>query len=189
MKLGMTVPRAPISGCFRGQDSQCGDNMTVKSQSTFQASLQLLRKTLEITIGLLVLGVVFCVAANVFGRFVLNYSFVWAEEISRIMFIWVVLLGAGLASLNNEHVSVTYFKNLVSSPIRKAFGIISVGVIYTVCLCILVGFMQIVSGYVSVTPLLQIPKTLLYSAMPMMAVLTLIANSIALFKLLERSPT
>lgn len=163
--------------------------MKVKSENTFQASMQLLRTTLEITIGLLVLGVVFCVAANVFGRFVLNYSFVWAEEISRIMFIWVVLLGAGLASLNNEHVSVTYFKNLVSSPIRKAFGIISVGVIYTVCLCILVGFMQIVSGYVSVTPLLQIPKTLLYSAMPMMAVLTLIANSIALFKLLERSPT
>ncbi|UTW08155.1 TRAP transporter small permease [Pseudomonas benzenivorans] len=163
--------------------------MKVNSANTFQASMQLLRSTLEIAIGLLVLGVVFCVAANVFGRFVLNYSFVWAEEISRILFIWVVLLGAGLSSLNDEHVSVTYFKNLVSSPVRKAFGLLSIGAIYVVCICILVGFRDIMAGFISVTPLLQIPKTLLFSAMPVMAVLTLIANSIALFKLFERSPT
>ncbi|MGF0337107.1 TRAP transporter small permease [Ectopseudomonas toyotomiensis] len=163
--------------------------MKVNSANPFQASMQLLRSTLEIAIGLLVLGVVFCVAANVFGRFALNYSFVWAEEISRILFIWLVLLGAGLASLNNEHVSVSYFKNLVSSPVRKVFGLLSIGVIYVVCICILIGFRDIMAGFISVTPLLQIPKTLLFSAMPVMAVLTLIANSIALFNLFARSPT
>lgn len=157
--------------------------------STLQATLGVLRSALEITIGLLVMGVVFCVAANVFGRFVLNHSFVWAEEFSRIMFIWVVLLGAGLASLNNEHVSVTYFKSLVARPVQKVFSLITVAVIYAVCICILVGFKDIVSGFVSVTPLLQISKTFIYSAMPVMAVLTLIANTIALFTIVRGSST
>jgi TRAP-type C4-dicarboxylate transport system permease small subunit len=161
----------------------------IRHSSALQAMLGVLRSALEITIGLLVMGVVFCVAANVFGRFVLNYSFVWAEEFSRIMFIWVVLLGAGLASLNNEHVSVTYFKDLVAGPVQKAFSLITVAVIYAVCVCILIGFKDIQSGFVSVTPLLQISKTFIYSAMPVMAVLTLIANTIALFSIFSRSST
>lgn len=163
--------------------------MNASSTPPLSYALGLLKRSIEITLGLLVLGVVFCVVSNVFGRFVLNYSFVWAEELSRVLFIWLVLLGAGLGSLNNEHVSVTFFKNLAPSPIRRAFGILSVLVIYIVCACILFGFQQLMSGYISTTPLLKIPKTLLYSAMPVMAVLTLIANTIVLFQLLKRSPT
>lgn len=162
--------------------------MNASLSSPFSTALDLLKRSLEITLGLLVLGVVFCVVANVFGRFVLNYSYVWAEELSRVLFIWLVLLGAGLGSLNNEHVSVTFFKDLAPPPVRRVFGILSALVIYAVCACILLGFQHLVSGYVSITPLLKIPKTLLYSAMPVMAVLTLIANTIFLFQLLKRSP-
>ncbi|SHF85743.1 TRAP-type C4-dicarboxylate transport system, small permease component [Modicisalibacter ilicicola DSM 19980] len=160
--------------------------MNATSTSHLSYTLGLLKRSLEIIVGLLVLGVVFCVVANVFGRFVLNYSYVWAEELSRVLFIWLVLLGAGLGSLNNEHVSVTFFKNLAPTPLRKAFGILSALAIYVVCICILVGFQELMSGYISVTPLLKISKTLLYSAMPVMAVLTLIANTIFLFELLKR---
>ena len=79
-----------------------------------------LRQTLEIAAGLLVLGVVFCVTANVFGRFVLNYSYTWAEELSRVLFIWLVLLGAGVGSLGNEHVAVTFFRDKAPAGLRKA---------------------------------------------------------------------
>lgn len=163
--------------------------MNASSTSPLSLVLGLLKRSLEIAVGLLVLGVVFCVVSNVFGRFVLNYSFVWAEELSRVLFIWLVLLGAGLGSLNNEHVSVTFFKNKAPPKIRRGFGILSALVIYVVCACILLGFQQLISGYISTTPLLKIPKTLLYSAMPVMAALTLIANTIFLFQLLKRSPT
>lgn len=162
--------------------------MNASSISSRSSVLGLLKRSLEIVIGLLVLGVVFCVVSNVFGRFVLNYSFVWAEELSRVLFIWLVLLGAGLGSLNNEHVSVTFFKNMAPPKIRIFFGILSVLIIYVVCVCILLGFQHLVAGYISTTPLLKLPKTLLYSAMPVMAVLTLIANTIFLFQLLKRSP-
>jgi TRAP-type C4-dicarboxylate transport system permease small subunit len=162
--------------------------MSSSSASGLSATLALLRRSLEIALGILVLGVVFCVAANVFGRFVLNYSYVWAEELSRVLFVWLVLLGAGLGSLKDEHVSVTFFEDLAPSPLRRLFGLASVLVVYVVCVCILLGFKDLMGGYISVTPLLKIPRSVLYSAMPVMAVLTLIANTIALVQLCKRSP-
>lgn len=163
--------------------------MNTTSSSPLSSTLGLLKRSLEITLGFLVLGVVFCVVANVFGRFVLNYSYVWAEELSRLLFVWLVLLGAGLGSLNNEHVAVTFFKDLAPPPIRRAFGFLSVLIVYIVCACILLGFGELMSGYISVTPLLKIPKTVLYSAMPVMAILTLVANTLVLVQLIKRRPT
>lgn len=145
-----------------------------------------LKLTLEIAVGLLVLGVVFCVTANVFGRFVLNYSYTWAEELSRVLFIWLVLLGAGVGSLANEHVAVTFFRDKAPSALKMAASLLAIAVIYIVCICILFGFKDLISGYTSATPMLGIPQTFLYSAMPVMAVLTLIANSVALVSLLRR---
>ncbi|MGQ7248995.1 TRAP transporter small permease [Halomonas sp. V046] len=158
----------------------------MSTQTTAPAWLGLVVTTLKVAVGLLVLGVVFCVTANVFGRFVLNTSYAWAEEMSRVLFIWLVLLGAGLGSLEREHVAVTYFKDLAPSGLRKALSLLAITIIYVVCVCILLGFKDLISGFTSATPMLGIPKTWLYSAMPVMAVLTLIANSLALIDLLRR---
>ncbi|WP_110668018.1 TRAP transporter small permease [Salinicola halophilus] len=144
-----------------------------------------LKLTLEIALGILVLGVVFCVTANVFGRYVLNYSYTWAEELSRVLFIWLVLLGAGVGSLDNEHVAVTYFRDKAPAGLRKALALLAIAIIYVVCICVLLGFNELIGGYMSATPMLGIPHAFLYSAMPVMAILTLIANSVALVSLLR----
>ncbi|MCC7485195.1 MAG: TRAP transporter small permease subunit, partial [Burkholderiales bacterium] len=46
------------------------------------------------------------VTAAVFARYVLNDSIVWAEELSRYLFIWVTFLGGGLGMGTNIHVGV-----------------------------------------------------------------------------------
>ena len=66
---------------------------------------------------------------------------------------------------------------------RKAAILLSIAIVYIVCICILLGFNEVISGYTSATPMLGIPQTFLYSAMPVMAILTMIANTIALFGL------
>lgn len=162
--------------------------MNAESPAT-RGLLGWLRRTLEIAAGLLVLGVVFCVTANVFGRFVLNYSYTWAEELSRVLFIWLVLLGAGVGSLGNEHVAVTFFRDKAPAGVRKIAILLSIVIIYVVCICILFGFKDLISGYTSATPMLGIPQTFLYSAMPVMAILTLIANTIALIELIRGAPS
>lgn len=159
--------------------------MNDATTSATRGLLGWLKLTLEIAVGLLVLGVVFCVTANVFGRYVLNYSYTWAEELSRVLFIWLVLLGAGVGSLGNEHVAVTFFRDKAPTAQKMAASLMAIAVIYIVCICILLGFKDLISGYTSATPMLGIPQTWLYSAMPVMAGLTLIANTIALVNLLR----
>ncbi len=157
----------------------------MKSRSG-NAYLNTLISGLDVIIGLLVIGVVITVSMNVFGRFIFNYSFAWAAEISRLFFIWMVLLGAGIASLTNEHVAVTLFKDKAPPALRKIFALLTATIIYAVCISIFVGFDGILSGYVSSTPFLAIPKTVLYSAMVVMAVLTLIGNTIFLYNVFKR---
>ncbi|WP_110686733.1 TRAP transporter small permease [Salinicola aestuarinus] len=144
-----------------------------------------LKLTLEIALGILVLGVVFCVTANVFGRYVLNYSYTWAEELSRVLFIWLVLLGAGVGSLDREHVAVTFFRDKAPAGLQKVLSLLAIAIVYVVCICVLLGFRELISGYTSATPMLGIPHAFLYSAMPVMAILTLIANTVALVSLLR----
>ena len=46
------------------------------------------------------------VFANVVSRYVFNYSFIWVEELSRYMMIWVGFLGAGLVLRVGAHIAV-----------------------------------------------------------------------------------
>lgn len=158
---------------------------TSPTSSSIPSWLSLLIATLRVAVGLLVLGVVFCVTANVFGRFVLNTSYAWAEEMSRVLFIWLVLLGAGLGSLEREHVAVTFFRDMAPQGLKRLLSLAVIALIYLVCLSIGLGFHDLISGYVSETPMLGISKIWLYSAMLVMGGLTLIANTLALVDVLR----
>ena len=48
-------------------------------------------------------------AAQVVARYVFNNPFVWAEEISTYLFIWIVFLGSGLAFQRRTHIALDYF--------------------------------------------------------------------------------
>jgi TRAP-type C4-dicarboxylate transport system permease small subunit len=63
------------------------------------------------TILLVVLGVGATVVmfANAVGRYVFKSSFVWAEEIIRVMFVWSMFVAITDSFIRNEHIG---FKNL-----------------------------------------------------------------------------
>lgn len=61
----------------------------------------------------------FLTFANVIGRYVFSHSIIFSEEVSRILFVWVVFLGAAIIIKDNGHVSV----DLLSSKLQgKASG-------------------------------------------------------------------
>ena len=57
-------------------------------------------------------GQVVIISYAVVGRFVLNHSPAWAEEISRILMVWMSLLSASLAVKDKTHVRMTVFDKL-----------------------------------------------------------------------------
>ena len=49
---------------------------------------------------------VIIVFGNVVGRYAFNFSLAWAEEASRFLFIWVILIGSVLANEKYEHMNL-----------------------------------------------------------------------------------
>lgn len=63
---------------------------------------RLARGVCVVTIG----GMVAIVAAQVFARYVLNNSIGWADEISRLLFVWSIFLAIPVAIRTGNHIGI-----------------------------------------------------------------------------------
>lgn len=145
-----------------------------------------LRCGLGVLTGLLAFAVFFCVSANVFGRFVLNSSYTWAEGMARFFFIWTVLVGGGLGCLANENIAVSFIKDKVPAAAAHVFEFLKIVVVYAVCVAIFVAYHELASGYVRLTPLLGISMIYFYMAMLVFAVMLALANTMDLLRAVVR---
>ncbi len=80
----------------------------------------LLVRTNEAVVIAMAAAMVVLVIANVFCRYVLNFSLVWAEEISQYLMVWVAFLGAGLALRQGRHVAVEMLQERLPAAGRRA---------------------------------------------------------------------
>jgi TRAP-type C4-dicarboxylate transport system permease small subunit len=60
---------------------------------------------------------------QVFTRYVLAYPWGWPEELARILFVWVALLGAALAFRRAGHFSIEACVNRLPVPLRPAVAL------------------------------------------------------------------
>ncbi|HEX2726873.1 MAG TPA: TRAP transporter small permease [Beijerinckiaceae bacterium] len=65
-----------------------------------------LRRAIETTTWVLTGLLVVLVVANVFARYVLEIGILWAEELSRLAFVWVVFLGSYVALCRKGHMAM-----------------------------------------------------------------------------------
>lgn len=57
--------------------------------------------------------------AQVFTRFVLNYSVSWHEEVIRYLFIWLVYLGVSLGVKRREHIRILVFLRFIPTSVHR----------------------------------------------------------------------
>lgn len=60
----------------------------------------------EVLIGVLMVLASFILFANVVARFGFNYSFSWAEEVTRYAIVWMVFVGGSVAARKGIHIGV-----------------------------------------------------------------------------------
>lgn len=112
------------------------------------------------------------VLAQVFGRYVFNYSISWTEETARYAQIWVVLIGAGIAMRRGLHVAVEVLAAMLPVNLSRLLSV----VIAAACLCFLGvviygSFALIQLGWLfELSPVLQIPMWIIYLSLPIGAV-------------------
>lgn len=77
--------------------------------------------------------------ANVVARFVFNSNILWALELTVFLFGWLVLLGASYAVKTHSHLGVDAVINMVSPPMRRVLGLVSVACCLIFSLLLLKG--------------------------------------------------
>lgn len=61
---------------------------------------------MEYLIGAILVALIVSVSCNVVGRALFNNSLPWADELARMLFIWLVFIGAAAAFSRYEHIAV-----------------------------------------------------------------------------------
>jgi C4-dicarboxylate transporter, DctQ subunit len=78
----------------------------------------LLKIESALLIGLL-LSTILIAVAQIILRNLFDIGLFWAESYIRISVLWVVLLGATIASRNNEHIAIDFFVHKMNDKIRS----------------------------------------------------------------------
>jgi TRAP-type C4-dicarboxylate transport system permease small subunit len=134
--------------------------------------MNLLGRGLRLSTTCLYSALMLATVAAVFFRYVLNNSLVWAEELSRYLFVWTVCLGAAMGVERGSHVSVD---SLLASLPRRAQAVVALGIECGVLAFLLVVLVQgaklTLFGLQSFSLAMQIPMAWVYAALPVGAVL------------------
>jgi len=83
----------------------------------------LLTRPVEWACGLLMAAITVVVFLQVITRYVLAYPFDWPEELARILFVWVALLGAVLALRRGGHFSIALVTSLLPARVERGVAV------------------------------------------------------------------
>lgn len=112
---------------------------------------------------------------QVFSRYVLGYSFTWTEEFATILFVLMIYCAIAAAVTDRKHIRIDALSEAMPFKIKKAMKVISEVVFLFFCVYIQPALLWMISDLGgSVTPLLRIPKKLIYGMIPVLLILAAI---------------
>jgi TRAP-type transport system small permease protein len=105
----------------------------------------------------------------IFGNVVLRYAFssgiAWAEEVSRLMFVWLIFLGAILALRRHAHLGVELVQARLPRRARRACAVVShLLMLYGLWLFLVGSWAQTVIGVSTYSTVLRYPTAFMASA-------------------------
>lgn len=101
-----------------------GPDSRPERPSPLRALRSLFTHPVEWACGLLMTAITVVVFLQVISRYVLAYPLDWPEELARMLFVWVALLGAVLALRRAAHFSIEALVNLLPVPARRGVSIL-----------------------------------------------------------------
>ena len=112
------------------------------------------------------------VFGNVVARYIFNLSFIWAEELSQYLMVWVTFLGAGLAFTQGRHVAMDLVHDLLPAAPRAALRwfVLVLTLAFLTATAVL-GVQFALFAWDQETPAMNIPFGVPYLAVPIGALL------------------
>ena len=142
----------------------------------FAAAFKKVQKINKAIIGavlLLMIGVVFL---QTFCRFVIFKSLTWSEELSRYLFVALIVLGINLAATDHLFVRIELIDGYLKGKAQYDMDVIRKGIAIYVSLILMYscyGLIEI-GGY-QISPAMGIPMSLLYGIMFIVFIMNFLA--------------
>ncbi len=130
-------------------------------------------KVIEILCMILLAATVVIITCQVIWRYVLGAPLAWTEELSRYLFIWIVMLGIPIMFHRNIAISFDLFVSKLKGGKRDTVDVIFrlLGLFFCVVYFIFSMSLVMKTG-ARKTSGMEIPLNCLYTAQPVCAVLT-----------------
>ncbi len=113
------------------------------------------------------LVMVISILLQVFFRYVMNAPLYWSEEIARYAFVWLVFIGAALASKRGAHIGVDYIvMHLPELPKDLLAIFVNLLVLFFIACVIYMSVGVIQSNMTQLSPAMRIPMGYIYMAIP-----------------------
>jgi len=112
---------------------------------------------------------------QVISRYVLRHSFTWMEEFATIMFVWMIYLGVAGAVTSRKHLRIDFVLNIVPFRVKRIMLILSniIFMIFNIYVTVVMFDVIRLLGS-SVTTMLHLPQSLVYSVIPLSMVISCI---------------
>ncbi len=144
-----------------------------------------LARTLEIIMIVFISIMSVSMLVQIVARYVFDSGFVWTEELSRFLVIWMVFIGTAVGIYRNEHIKVTVLDELFKGKANMVLGVIQL-IIVTVYFVLIIKFglssIKVISGQTS--PNMGISMAVVYSIIPvsyMFALIFSVVNIVRIF--------
>ena len=113
------------------------------------------------------LVMVISILLQVFFRYAMNAPLYWSEEIARYAFVWLVFIGAAIASKRGAHIGVDYLvMHLPEIPKNILAIFVNLLVLFFISCVIYMSVGVIKSNITQLSPAMRIPMGYIYMAIP-----------------------
>ena len=154
--------------------------------SKYSAFLDVICRGLRILLALLAAMMTAIMVYQVVLRYCFNDANIWAEEVTRYLFVWVTMLGSGIAIRANVHLRIDFFVGMLGLKPRLILQLISYMLIllFLLYLCDL-GFNLMDNTWVNRSAGLRIPMAIPYTAIPVGGIVMILFCVECIFKKIE----
>jgi tripartite ATP-independent transporter DctM subunit len=130
-------------------------------------ALRALGRLAEATVIGALLGELILVLANVVARVVFRESFLWSDEVARLVLSILAFIGGAVAYRRRDHAQVRLILNLAPKRIEPVcLALADVVVFFVSCLIAVAAIEFIAASWAERTPILQLPAALIALPLP-----------------------
>lgn len=125
----------------------------------------------------LLLAMLVLLTVQVITRYLFKFAFTWTEELSTIMFVWLVYLGCSAAVLKGQHLRIDLLLNAFKGKAKKVMLILTDLITMIFCAVMVPSILNVINNLTArsaKTMLLKIPQSAVYAIIPFALVMTII---------------